>query len=154
MLMFCIFLFILIVCSNPNVQQQLAKVTQKDKPDWMTGLILAILGGIVILLISYVKKQTINEPFLFKVSDFNPRCNGMYIGKPTTFQYSSMGCKYDASPSVYENNPDVIETNLKSVQPYCTEDKNPPLGYIVGDKNKDAMYSGNPHIFQSYGDTY
>jgi hypothetical protein len=151
MLMFSIFLFILIVCSNPNVQQQLAKMMKKDTPDWVTGLILAMLGGIVILLISYIKKQTINEPFLFKVSDFNPRCGGMYVGKPTTFQYTRMGCNYNNPVS--ENNPDVIETNLKSIKPYCTEDPNPPLGYIVGDKSKDALYGGNPHIFQSYGDT-
>jgi hypothetical protein len=151
MLMFCIFLLILIICSNPTVQQELAKSVGKDKPDWLSGLMLAFIGGLLILLIFYVKKQTLNEPFLFKVSDFNPRCNGLYRGKPTTFQYDRIGCNYNRP--VTENNPDFIESNLESIQPYCTEDKNPPLGYIVGDKNKDVLYNGDPKLFQNYGDT-
>ena len=132
MLMFCIFLLILISCSNPTIQQELAKAVGKDKPDWLSGLMLALVGGMFILLISYVRKQTLNEPFLFKVSDFNPRCNGLYRGKPTTFQYDRIGCNY--------NRP-------------VTENKNPPLGYIVGDKNKDVLYDGDPKLFQNYGDT-
>lgn len=148
--MFCIFVFVLILCSNPNVQQKLADITKKDKPDWMTGLILALLGGIVILLISYIRKQTINEPFLFKVSDFNPRCGGLYIGKPTTFQYDQIGCNYNRP--VTENSPDFIKTNQASIQPYCNENKHPSLGYIVGD-NKEVLRGGDPNLFQNYGDT-
>ena len=44
MLMFCIFLLILIICSNPTIQQELAKAVGKDKPDWLSGLMLALIG--------------------------------------------------------------------------------------------------------------
>ena len=68
MLMFCVFILILILCSNPKIQQELANIFGKDKPDWISGLILALLGVLIIASISYIRKQTVNEPFLFKVS--------------------------------------------------------------------------------------
>lgn len=151
MIMIYLFFLILLFCTNPTVQQRLAGLLGKEKSDVFSGLLLALIGAIIVLIIAYVRKHTTNEPFLFKVSDFNPRCGGLYRGKPTTFQYDRIGCNYNRP--VTENNPDFIETNGKSIQPYCTADANPPLGYIVGDKSKDVLYDGDPKLFPNYGDT-
>ena len=74
----------------------------------------------------------------------------MYFGKPTTFQYDRIGCNYNKPVG---GNPDMIQNiqqGDESIKGYCTPDLNPPLGYIVGDKDKDTLYDGDPHLFQNY----
>jgi len=137
---------ILLICTNPWFQNNLAKLFGREAPTELTGLFSALLFGLVILIINKIKHS--REPFLFKVSDFNPRCGGLYIGKPTTFQYDRIGCNYNVPVS--ENNPDMITTNGKSIQPYCTPEANPPLGYIAHDKSQ--LYDGDPGLFTNFGD--
>jgi len=146
--MMIVFLIVLLICTNPLIQNSFAKLIGKDKPTELSGLLLGLLFGSGFVIYHYLKKT--KEPFLFKVSDFNPRCGGLYYGKPTTFQYDRIGCNYNVPVS--ENNPDMITTNGKSIQGYCTPDPDPPLGYIVGDGKKD-MYNGDPKLFTNYGDT-
>ena len=109
----------------------------------MTCFCLAFLCCLLIILILNLSEKNVSkkkkEDFLFKVSDFNPRCNGMYNGKPTTFQYNQIGCNYN-QPVGY--NPDIITSNQKSIRPYCDEEKNPPLGMH---SYKDSELYGNEY---------
>lgn len=148
-MMLLIFFIILLICANPSVQNNFAKLFGKDKPTEITGFVLALIFAAGLVLYHRLKKT--NEPFLFKVSKFNPRCGGLYVGKPTTFQYDRIGCNYNVP--VTGNNPDFITNNGKSIQPYCTPEANPPLGYIVGDEKRDVLYDGDPKLFTNYGDT-
>lgn len=150
--MYFIFFIALFICCNPTMQDMFAKSLGKDKPDSISGYVLAFLIGMIIILLCNLteKKDQISEDFLFKVSDFSPRCSGLYIGKPTTFQYDRIGCNYNKPVG---GNPDMIinQTNGESIKGYCTPEKNPPLGYI-GDKNA-VRYDGDPHILPNFGDT-
>jgi len=151
-MMMLIFLVILLICSNPWFQTQVAKMIGKENPTEFSGLLIALFFAAVLFMLHKYKK--ISEPFLFQVSKFNPRCSGLYFGKPTTFQYDRIGCNYN--PPITQNNPDMIEnkcvdTPCKSVQDYCKEQQNPPLGYIGTDK--DTFYEGDPHLFPNFGDT-
>ena len=143
---------ILLICTNPWFQNKIAQVIGKDKPNEFSGLLIALFfGGILFVFHRYGKSL---EPFLFQVSKFNPHCSGLYNGKPATFQYQRIGC--DHNNPVSQNNPDMIKNecvqgNCKSVQDYCKEEKNPPLGYI-GTEN-DTFYRGDPKIFTNFGDT-
>lgn len=145
MLMFYLFFIVLLVCTNPRIQQQMALMLQKDMPDDMSGLILAIVGALLIICIAYgMQKCSTTEPFLFEVSKNKPRCHGLYRGIPNTFQYDQIGCKQNWPVS--ENNPDFISVDNKPPRSCCCEDKNPSHGYIKGDD--DAQYYGNVNIFK------
>ena len=127
LVLICIF-----VAGNPMIQARFANLCNKAQPDMSSGFFLSLLVGSLLVAIFMIlkRKGNVSEPFLFQVSKFNPRCNGLYIGKPTTFQYDRIGCQYN--PPVSEFNPDFINTNGVPVAPtFCKEDPNPPLGYIA-----------------------
>ena len=136
---------ILLICTNPWFQNKVANMCGKENPTELTGFLIALFFGAILWLL---KSNHLHEPFLFKVSEFNPRCGGLYVGKPTTFQYDRIGCNYNVPVS--GNNPDMIKTNGKSIQPYCTPEANPPLGYIAHDKSQ--LYDGDPGLFPNFGD--
>ena len=143
---FLIFL-IIFMCAHPDIQNFFAKMIGKQSSDAMSGFLLALLSAFIVVLINTAMKHN-KEPFLFQVSKFNPRCNGLYRGKPTTFQYDQIGCNHNKPVG---GNPDMITSDDKSIKGYCTPELNPPLGYIASDK--DQMYGGDPNLFQNYGDT-
>jgi len=146
MMYFLIFL-IIFMCASPDVQNTFAKMLGKSSADPFSGFFLALLACVLILLVEMsMKKQ--KESFLFQVSKFNPRCNGLYRGKPTTFQYDQIGCNYNKPVG---GNPDMITSDDKSIKGYCTQNLTPPLGYIAD--STDQMYSGDPKMFKNYGDT-
>jgi hypothetical protein len=145
-----VFLF-LFICSNPSVQDFFASIIGKKQPDVISGFCLALLFSLVMILL-YNMKQHTSEPFLFKVSNFNPRCNGLYNGKPNTFQYQQIGCNYNKPVG---GNPDMILNNQQSdtsIKGYCTPEQDQPLGFIAS-PNKDKLYGSDPHYFQSFGDS-
>lgn len=155
-MMYLLFFIIIFICSNPTIQQLFANVIGKQQPDVLSGFSLAFLLCVFAILIYNIKYQTnddgehINEPFLFQVSKFNPRCSGLYYGKPTTFQYDRIGCNYNKPVG---GNPDMIQNvqdSDTSIKGYCTPEANPPLGYIAS--NKDQLYNGDPHMFPNFGD--
>jgi hypothetical protein len=139
---------VILIVGNPIVQQQFAQLCKKSTVDSTTGFLLSLSGIFLLSIFLLINNESLKEPFLFKVSEFNPRCNGLYFGKPTTFQFDRIGCKYNEP--VYQFNPDMIETNGKSIAPYCEYKENQPLGYIAhpGDK----LYDNDPHIFTNFGD--
>ena len=142
--MFYLFFIVLLVCTNPRIQQQMALMLQKDMPDDMSGLILAIVGALLIICIAYgMQKCSTTEPFLFEVSKNKPSCHGLYRGRPNTFQYDQIGCNQNWPVS--ENNPDFISVDNKPSRSCCCNDKNPSHGYVKGDD--DAQYYGNVNIF-------
>ena len=145
--MYFLFFIILYICANPNIQNIFAKMIGKQSADTMSGFLLAFLASLLIVLIVNTMKHN-KEPFLFQVSKFNPRCNGLYRGKPSTFQYDQIGCNQNKPVG---GNPDMITSDDKSIKGYCTPELNPPLGYIANEK--DQMYGGDPNLFQNYGDT-
>jgi hypothetical protein len=151
-MMYFIFFIAIFICSNPDFQDMFARLLGKEKSDTTSGYLSAFSIGIIIILLYNLteKKDKVSEDFLFKVSDFSPRCNGLYFGKPTTFQYDRIGCNYNKPVG---GNVDMIinETNGESIKSYCHEDKNSPLGYI-GDKNA-VRYDGDPKMFTNFGDT-
>ena len=137
-MIYIVFFILLFLCSNPNIQQLFASFLGKDKPNAITGLCLAFLCCVLVILSLSLNDKN-KEPFLFKVSDFNPRCNGMYNGKPTTFQYDRMGCNYNEPVG---SNPDIITSNQKSIKSFCNQQQNPPLGMNA---NKDSQLYGNEY---------
>ena len=147
--MYIIFFLVIFICSNPDVQEYFAKLIGKDKANAMSGFLLAFLFGLLIIFIYSLNNQNVSENFLFKVSDFNPRLNGLYNGKPTPFQFDRIGC--DHNPPV-GGNPDMITSNGESIQKYCQYRKDPISEYI-GDKN-ETYYGTDPHIFPNFGDTF
>jgi hypothetical protein len=144
-MIYTILFLILFLCANPEIQNLFASFLGQEKPNVFSGFCLAFLCCLLIIIIINFGKNSGKDPkknkedFLFKVSEFNPRCNGMYNGKPTTFQYNQIGCNYN-QPVGY--NPDIITSNQKSIRPYCDEEKNPPLGMH---SNKDSELYGNEY---------
>ena len=147
-MMYFLIFFILFICANPEIQNLFANMIGKQSSDSVSGSLLALFACLLVVLVHNTTKSSSAEPFLFQVSKFNPRCNGLYRGKPSTFQYDQIGCNYNKPVG---GNPDMITSNDKSIKGYCTPELNPPLGYIANDK--DPMYGGDPHLFQNYGDT-
>ena len=143
--MFYLFFIVLLICTNPRIQQQMALMLQKDMPDDMSGLILAIVGALLIICIAYgMQKCSTTEPFLFEVSKNKSRCSGLYVGIPSSFQYDQIGCNQNWPVS--EHNPDFVSVDGKSARSCCCEDKNPSHGYIKGDD--DAQFYGDVNIFK------
>jgi len=141
MLMFYLFFIVLLICTNPRIQQHMALMLQKDMPDDMSGLILAITGALLIICIAYgMQKCSTTEPFLFEVSKNKPHCHGLYKGIPNSFQYSQIGCKQNWP--VTESNPDFITVGGKSPHSCCCDDKNPSHGYIEGDDEAQIIGDG------------
>lgn len=137
-MIYTILFLILFLCANPDIQNLFASFLGQEKPSVLTGFCLAFLCCILIILLKNLSEKN-KEDFLFKVSDFNPRCNGMYNGKPTTFQYDRIGCNYNEPVG---HNPDIITSNQKTIHSYCNEEKNPPLGMY---SNKDSKLYGNEY---------
>ena len=148
MLTVYLFFIVLLVCTNPIVQQELSRLIGKDKPDGLSGLLMAFFGAVLLICITYFTKQNVdktNESFFFEVSKNKPRCNGLYTGMPTRFQYDQIGCKHNYP--VTENNQDFIEIDNKPVSACCCDDKNPSHGYVAGDDN--ASVYDDMNIFKS-----
>ncbi len=146
LVLICIF-----VVGNPTIQTHFSKLCNKVQPDMTSGFFLSLLAASLLVAVFMIlkRKGNLSEPFLFQVSKFNPRCNGLYIGKPTTFQYDRIGCSYNEPVS--EFNPDFIKTNGVPVAPdFCKEDPNPPLGYIA--HKGDQLYNSDPQMFPNFGD--
>ena len=142
----CIF-----VVGNPMIQSKFANLVNKVQPDTSSGFFLSLLvaGLLVVIFIILNKKGNLSEPFLFQVSKFNPKCRGLYFGKPTTFQYDRIGCQYNEPVSQF--NPDFIESNGVPVAPsFCKENPDAPLGYIA--HKGDRLYDSDPKIFPNFGD--
>jgi hypothetical protein len=144
----CIF-----VVGNPMIQVHFANLCNKSQPDSLSGFFLSLLvaGLLVAVFMILKRKENVSEPFLFQVSKFNPRCNGLYIGKPTTFQYDRIGCNYNEPVSNF--NPDFIASNGVPVSPtFCKENPDAPLGYIA--HKGDDLYDSDPKLFPNFGDKY
>ena len=144
----------LFIGTNPTFQQIVARSMNTEQPTVVSGFVSAFLLCLMLILCYYLYQSDnhTNEPFLFQVSKFSPRCSGLYVGKPTTFQYDQIGCNYNKPVG---GNPDMIQltgpSGDHSIKGYCTPEADPPLGYIG---NKDAQrYDGDPKLFPNYGDT-
>ena len=139
--MYILVLICIFVAGNPTIQARFANLCNKAQPDMSSGFFLSLLVAslLVALFMILKRKGNVSEPFLFQVSKFNPRCNGLYIGKPTTFQYDRMCCNYNEPVG---SNPDIITSNQKSIKSFCNQQQNPPLGMNA---NKDSQLYGNEY---------
>jgi hypothetical protein len=142
----------LFLCSNPQIQELFAKLLGKDKPDPLSGYLLALLSGLFIIFVYSInynekKKEKNREDFLFKVSDFNPKASGLYFGKPTPFQFDRIGCTNNYPVG---GNNDMITNNMKSIKPYCeyckTKENSEDNEYI----NKNNVYGIDYDILNNY----
>ena len=132
------------ICTNPSFQTKFANLLGKESPTELSGFLIALFFGAVIYLYHLNFKKT-SEPFLFEVSKYKPRLNGLYEGIPTTFQYDSILSNYNCSSN--QTNPDMPKNN-ESIRTSCIPDNNPPLGKVGTEK--DTFYGGNPRIFSNY----
>ena len=84
-MMYFLIFFILFICANPEIQNLFANMIGKQSSDSVSGFLLALFGCLLVVLVHNTMKSSSAEPFLFQVSKFNPRCNGLYRGKPSTY---------------------------------------------------------------------
>ena len=98
-----IILIFLIVAALSTIQNFFASLLGYTSPTVATSLIYAlILFGLFYLVAWLIKKYSSDtkEPFFFEVSG-DKRCSGAYIGKPTSFQFQTVGygdCKPSSLP--------------------------------------------------------
>jgi hypothetical protein len=95
---------LLILASLPAIQTFLQKVFI-GIPAVIISLVYAIVLFGIFLIVKYLLEKGNVENFFFQVS--GPKaCSGLYMGKPTTFQYSQVGsgdCKSISYPPLGMN---------------------------------------------------
>jgi len=141
----CLLLFI---ATQPTFGDRIAKMMGKVQSDVVSNGIFSLLLCVLVAGFIYIKNSSfapLKEPFLFSVSKCNPRCHGLYFGKPTTFQYDTIGCKGNPPiGGVYENEMggSNVQQNCKK---FCTTDNDASLGMIR--RNADDQLFGGSEAF-------
>ena len=90
---FPIVVILLLLASSSFLQTKFSNMLNLGAPNILSSLFYGIVLIILFSVICYFlwKNKKTDEGFFFEVSKCNPRCSGIYKGKPTTFQFSEVG---------------------------------------------------------------